>query len=164
LSVPVRRALPADAGTIADLFEAGARAGFEPLLPSDFDWRPILETARGRMGERLSEVQCALLAEDEARPVGYIIAGPSRDPDAEPGTGEVWTLFVVPESWGTGAGDALMEGALEELARFETVTVWSFADNGRANAFYERHGFRRDGGERSESAWADIPEVRYRRP
>ena len=29
--------------------------------------------------------------------------------------------------------------------------------------FYEAHGFTRDGAERTEEAWADIPQVRYRR-
>ena len=43
------------------------------------------------------------------------------------------------------------------------VTVWSFAANERANAFYERHGFRRDGAEKREEVWADLLEVRYRR-
>ena len=42
--------------------------------------------------------------------------------------------------------------------------VWSFAANERANAFYEAHGFTRDGAERTEAAWAHVPEVRYLRP
>jgi hypothetical protein len=41
--------------------------------------------------------------------------------------------------------------------------VWSFAANDRANAFYETHGFTRDGTERHEEHWAEILEVRYRR-
>ena len=42
--------------------------------------------------------------------------------------------------------------------------VWSFAANDRANAFYEAHGFSRDGAERAEEVWADLLEVRLRRP
>jgi hypothetical protein len=58
-----------------------------------------------------------------------------------------------------------MEAGLDFLRErsYAAVTVWSFAANERANAFYERHGFARDGGERTEEAWADILEVRYRR-
>jgi RimJ/RimL family protein N-acetyltransferase len=41
--------------------------------------------------------------------------------------------------------------------------VWSFAANERANRFYEAHGFTRDGAERTEAAWADLLELRYRR-
>ena len=46
---------------------------------------------------------------------------------------------------------------------YREVTLWSFAANGRANAFYERHGMRRDGAERTQEVWADRPQVRYRR-
>jgi hypothetical protein len=43
------------------------------------------------------------------------------------------------------------------------ATVWSFAANARANAFYEASGFARDGGERTEETWAHLPEIRFRR-
>jgi ribosomal protein S18 acetylase RimI-like enzyme len=60
----------------------------------------------------------------------------------------------------------LITRALEELAsnRFEQATVWSFASNQRANAFYEGQGFRRDGSVRTQAVWADVLQVRYRRP
>ncbi len=48
----------------------------------------------------------------------------------------------------------------EEMLGF---TVWSFAANEPANAFYEAHGFARDGAERTEETWAHLLEVRYRR-
>jgi RimJ/RimL family protein N-acetyltransferase len=58
-----------------------------------------------------------------------------------------------------------MAAALDDLRErgYSEATVWSFADNERANRFYERHGFTHDGTERTEAEWADIPEVRYRR-
>ena len=58
-----------------------------------------------------------------------------------------------------------MAAALDSLrARGCTeASVWSFAANDRANAFYERAGFTRDGAERTEDAWAQLLEVRYRR-
>ena len=43
------------------------------------------------------------------------------------------------------------------------ATVWSFAANERANSFYERSGFTRDGAEKTEEVWANLIEVRYRR-
>ena len=62
-------------------------------------------------------------------------------------------------------GRALTEAALDDLrARgYAEAAVWSFAANQRANAFYEAAGFARDGAERTEEAWADLAEVRYRR-
>ena len=40
-----------------------------------------------------------------------------------------------------------MDAVLDTLRErgYATATVWSFTDNERANAFYERLGFTRDG-------------------
>jgi GNAT superfamily N-acetyltransferase len=106
-----------------------------------------------------------LMAEDESGMLGFTMPGESRDPDAGDEVGEVRTMFVVPAAWGRGVGSALMTAALDDLRErgYSEATVWSFADNERANRFYERHGFIRDGSERTEDAWAHIREVRYRR-
>ena len=106
-----------------------------------------------------------LMAEDESGMLGFTMPGTSRDADATDQVGEVRTMFAVPAAWGRGVGHALMTAALDDLRGrgHSEATVWSFADNERANRFYERHGFARDGAERTEAAWANIVEVRYRR-
>jgi GNAT superfamily N-acetyltransferase len=106
-----------------------------------------------------------LLAEDAEELVGLTACGKSRDADAGPTVGEVRTFFVAPGQWRRGVGRALMEAALKELRErgYAEATVWSFAANDRANAFYEAHGFTRDGAERTQETWAHITEVRYRR-
>ena len=67
--------------------------------------------------------------------------------------------------WRQGVGRALMAAALESLRErgCSEATVWSFAANDRANAFYERAGFTRDGAEKTEDVWAHLLEVRFRR-
>jgi GNAT superfamily N-acetyltransferase len=77
----------------------------------------------------------------------------------------VRTFFVLPSSWRRGVGRELMAAAVADLrARgYEDATVWTFADNQRANAFYADQGFAPDGAERTEEAWAEIRELRYRR-
>jgi GNAT superfamily N-acetyltransferase len=106
-----------------------------------------------------------LMAEDESGMLGFTTPGESRDPDAGDEVGEVRTMFAVPAAWGRGVGRALMTAALDDLRErgYSEATVWSFSDNERANRFYERHGFTRDGADRTEQAWAYIREVRYRR-
>jgi GNAT superfamily N-acetyltransferase len=106
-----------------------------------------------------------LMAEDESGMLGFTVPGASRDADATSEVGEVRTMFAVPAAWGSGVGSALMAAALDDLRErgYSEATVWSFADNERANRFYERRGFTRDGAERTEEAWARIREVRYRR-
>jgi GNAT superfamily N-acetyltransferase len=106
-----------------------------------------------------------LVAEETDALLGFTTCGESRDPDAGPEAGEIRTFFVAAGRWRRGVGRALMAAALADLAArdYAEATVWSFAANERANAFYEVHGFRRDGVERTEEAWAHVPEVRYRR-
>jgi GNAT superfamily N-acetyltransferase len=103
--------------------------------------------------------------EDTGELLGFTACGESRDPGAGPQTGEIMTLFVGAGRWRGGVGRALIAAALDDLMgrRCNEATVWSFAANERANAFYEAHGFTLDGAERAEEAWAHIPEVRYRR-
>jgi L-amino acid N-acyltransferase YncA len=106
-----------------------------------------------------------LLAEEGGEMLGFTVCGECRDPDASDQVGEVRMMFTASSAWGRGAGSALMAAALADLRErgYSEATVWSFADNERANGFYERHGFTRDGAERTEEAWADTLEVRYRR-
>jgi ribosomal protein S18 acetylase RimI-like enzyme len=106
-----------------------------------------------------------LVADDDGRLLGYVGCGANRDPDPPPHVGEVRSMFVASTAWRGGVGRALMDAALDDLRErgYTEAVVWSFADNDRANGFYERMGFTRDGEERSNEAWAHIPEARYRR-
>jgi len=106
-----------------------------------------------------------LIAEDDGEVVGYAGCGTCRDDDTGPEVGEVRSLFVASTSWRGGVGKALMAAALDDLRErgYTEAIVWSFAANDRANAFYEAQGFTRDGAERTEDRFADIPSMRYRR-
>jgi GNAT superfamily N-acetyltransferase len=106
-----------------------------------------------------------LMAEDEGELVGFSACGESRDEDAEASVGEIRSLFVAAGQWRQGVGGGLMAAALDSLRErgCTEATVWSFAANERANAFYEKAGFTRDGAERTEEAWAHLLEIRYRR-
>jgi GNAT superfamily N-acetyltransferase len=141
------------------------REGFVPILPPDFEV-PEPEGFAPRLAEALAVpgVESTLALEGE-RLVGWITYGVNRDPDAGPSTAEVRSLFVHPDRWRSGVGTALMGHALTALAErgFDEATLWSFDENDRANAFYERHGFRRDGAGQRREFSAGALEVRYRR-
>jgi GNAT superfamily N-acetyltransferase len=161
----IRRAEEADVDAWMRLWDESARAAFTPLLPAG---HAFPEAQPERLRARLDDPTLAPLVA-QAGPVGELagltVCGPSRDEDAGPDVGELRTIFVAAGRWREGVGSRLMEAALEFLRErsYAAATVWSFAANERANAFYERHGFARDRGERTEEAWAHILEVRYRR-
>ena len=145
------------------MWDESARAAFTDLLPAGHEfpepdperWYALIEAGAVSM----------LMAEEDGELLGFSACGESRDEDAAPGVGEVRSLFVAAGLWGQGVGRALMSAALDSLRErgCTEATVWSFAANERANRFYEAHGFTRDGAERTEAAWADLLELRYRR-
>jgi GNAT superfamily N-acetyltransferase len=138
-------------------------AGFAALLPEGFELPADVEE---RIAEGIADRRLHLvLGELEGEPRGYAGFGPSRDPEAPGAVGELRSLFVHPSAWWRGLGRALVADVLERLGAdgCSEVTVWSFADNERANAFYEDHSFARDGAARRQAEWADLPQVRYRR-
>jgi len=110
-----------------------------------------------------------LVAVDPSRAVvGYVSVGVQRldeGEEAEPGVGEVWAIYVDPTRRGTGAGGALMAAGLTELVeRGCTVAVlWTPADNAVGRAFYDRGGWRVDGGQHTFTFGSrSVTEVRYR--
>jgi GNAT superfamily N-acetyltransferase len=145
------------------VWDESARAGFTALLPPGHEfpevdperWYTLIEDPGVSM----------LLAEEGGELLGLSTCGESRDDDADPTVGEVRSFFVASGHWRRGVGRALMPAVLDALRErgFTEATVWSFAANERANAFYERVGFTRDGAEKTEEEWAHLTQVRYRR-
>jgi ribosomal protein S18 acetylase RimI-like enzyme len=145
------------------VWEESARAGFAGLLPPGHEFpEPDPERWHALLDDPGLSV---LLAEEGGELVGFSSCGESRDDDAGPAVGEVRSFFVAHGHWGRGVGRALMTAALDSLRErgYTEATVWSFAANDRANRFYERAGFTRDGAEKTEAEWAHVLEVRYRR-
>jgi GNAT superfamily N-acetyltransferase len=145
------------------MWDESARAAFTELLPPGHEFpEPDAERWFALMEDPAVSM---LLAEDGGELLGISTSGESRDDDANPSVGEIRSFFVAAGRWGQGTGRELMAAALDSLRErgCTEATVWSFAANERANAFYERAGFRRDGAEKTEDAWAHLPEVRYRR-
>ena len=145
------------------MWDESARAAFTDLLPPGHEFPPI---DAERWFELLEDPAVSLiLVEDGGEVIGTSACGESRDEDAGPLAGEVRSLFVAAGHWRRGVGRLLLAAALDSLKGrgCTEATVWSFAHNERANAFYESQGFVRDGAEKREDVWAGLPEVRYRR-
>ena len=102
--------------------------------------------------------ESTLIAKDGARVIGFSAYGPCRDDDL-PDTGEVVAIYVLSEYWGSGAGPALMQAALERLD-FPQTAVWVLKGNGRAIRFYEKYGFRFDGCEKALAPGSTAAELR----
>jgi GNAT superfamily N-acetyltransferase len=107
------------------------------------------------------------VAEYDDELVGWLCGGPSRDDDRRDTTGEVWAIYVHPDYWRSGVGGALMTAAFKRLVDdgYTEAVLWVFEANGRARGFYERFGWRPDGGTAFfERGGGQAVEIRYSRP
>jgi len=89
--------------------------------------------------EMLLKLNCetSLVAENEKRVVGYLIATKDRS------TGHIVSIAVLPEERRKTVGRTLLEKALEVLRRLEveTVRLEVRRSNREAQKFYEAQGF-----------------------
>ncbi len=123
------------------------------------------DATTGRRDDRLATPPAGwstFVAERAGEVIGFASVGPSRD---ERGVGEVYAIYVDPDSWSTGAGRALMARAEEVLRdRYSQGTLWVLEDNPLARRFYEIAGWVPDGAHKTEERWGvQAPEVRYRK-
>ena len=133
------------------IFDAAALDGMEP------DWSRF-----ERELERPSASRTTFVAECHGDVIGFALVGPSRD---VAGLGELYAIYVDPDSWSQGAGRGLIGRAEERLAEdYDEATLWVLERNERARAFYERLGWEPDGmrGVFERPGFA-APEVRYRK-
>ncbi|MGP3982259.1 GNAT family N-acetyltransferase [Streptomyces sp. KR80] len=166
----IREMAEADIAAVAAVRVRGWQYAYAGLIPRPYlNGLSVAEDAalrRERFTDRQDRVD-NLVAERKDKVVGWACTGPCRDEDADPGDGELYALYVLPEHLSTGVGRALLE---ESLARatdrgFPRLRLWVLKGNARARRFYEIAGFEPDGTEVPyEVGGAVVPEVRYVRP
>lgn len=137
-AIHVRRATAEDAEAAARVHAASSEAAYRGLLTLGgislerrvAMWRVLVEDRAAH----------AFVAESGGRIVGVMNAGPARDDEP---VGELRILYVLPEWWGSRAGQLLLERAHALLAADHDEAILTvLAANPRARRFYERNGWR----------------------
>jgi GNAT superfamily N-acetyltransferase len=167
--VRVREATPEDTEALVEVNAAGWREGYRGIvspeklaqLPID-RWRTEISVGLRRpVGDAFTYV-----AEIDGGFAGYCyVAAPARETDLGDTVAELVAMYVDPSHWRQGAGAALMDAALERLRAlpYELAVLWTFRENRRAIAFYERQGWAADGAEKIHGL-SGVPAIRMRRP
>lgn len=159
----IRCATVADARAIAAVHIASWRAAYRGLLPDrtldeltvegrERDWQGWLAEGSAR--------HYTLVAERDGVIEAFCtLEMPSREEDEPEDVAGIPALYAHPEAFGRGAGPALMDAAIEAIREhdYREAILWMLDGNRRAEAFYERRGWERDGGART----ADYPGVTY---
>jgi GNAT superfamily N-acetyltransferase len=161
--VQVRLASAADALAIETVRVHGWRTAYRHVFPAEDLDALAIDAERWRTRLHVPPPGwTTMVCENDAGVVGFTSVGPSRD---EEGLGELYAIYVEPESWSTGAGRLLMAAAEEQLAsEYDAALLWVLEANPRARRFYERAGWTADGARKREPRFGvRAPEVRYRK-
>lgn len=164
----VRLAEPEDAAAIARVHLETWRTGYEHVFGRErlAELTEQLPAREARWTRNLAEGRSTtFVAVADGDVVGFASVGAAREED-NPAAGELWAIYVLPAHWGRGAGRALLAEATEHLRAqgYAEAMLWVLGDNPRARRFYERSGWRTDGGVKDETHLGlELAEVRYRR-
>ena len=79
--------------------------------------------------------------------VGFAAVGPSADPDAQDGDGELLVLGVHPDGRGAGHGSRLVNAAVDTArgAGFTALRAWLLSTDERTQTFLAAAGLEADG-------------------
>ena len=169
--VRVRQARAGDAKAIAAVHVRSWQAAYRGMMRQDYLdgldpaqrealWDSVLaENAWPRAG--------VLVLEDQATVAGFASFCPTRDQDEDPArVAEITAIYLMPITWGIGAGRQLMTAALDVLAAadYRQATLWVLDSNWRARRFYHAGGWQADGTVKTDDRRGfPLTEVRYRR-
>jgi len=168
----VRRATQADVPGIARVNVDAWRHAYRGIVPDSF--LDGMDVARREQGWSrwiaMPPPDAVFVATGDGNDVvAYCAVCAVREAtDAHPAqpTGELVAIYADPSVLGTGAGHAVHEAGVAELAAggFRHAVLWVFEDNAGARAFYERHGWINDGVRAEFEAGEARPmEIRYSR-
>ena len=163
----VRPATATDAIAIAGVHVRSWQAAYAGIVPQAILDRLSVERRAGYWRQAIERAgdERVLVVESDSRIRGFASIGPARDDDLRPGSGELYAIYVEPESWSTGLGRSLFASAVEELRgrRFAALVLWVLTDNARARRFYEAAGWVADGTNRLlDFDGTPLEELRYR--
>lgn len=163
----LRPAVPDDAMAVAAVHVRAWQVAYRGLIPDDY-----LQGMRAQeRAQRYDFAGCdpgqprTVVALEAHTVLGFATIAPARDADAA-GQGELCALYVEPDCWGRGIGQALAAAARADLYRqgFRKAVLWVVAGNARAQRFYRADGWSRDESRRAQQVWnVTLDTVRYSR-
>ncbi|GIF85791.1 GNAT family N-acetyltransferase [Catellatospora bangladeshensis] len=170
MGIVVRAETPGDCRAVAELHIRAWQVAYTGIVPAGILAALDADARTQARLDRLADPEIPfrnLVALDGDTVTGFVCFGPYRAQELDgtplqPQHGEILAIYVHPDRWGTGVGDALLLAALAALPQPE-VRLWALAENHRALRFYARHGLHPDGARatyRPTGSDVDIPELR----
>ena len=146
---------------VSRIYEESWKFAYRGIIPQAYlDTIPIGRWAANR------DLEGSLVLEEGGQLIGTARTGPSRWPKY-PDSGEIVSLYLLPEFTGRGYGRPLLAAAVGTLADqgYRDVLLWTLEENRRARRFYEKAGFVSTGDFMDNIIGGrPLREVLYRRP
>ncbi|MFZ0501661.1 MAG: GNAT family N-acetyltransferase [Steroidobacteraceae bacterium] len=163
----LRPAAPDDAMPVARVHVRAWQVAYRGLMPPEYlqGLRPEERAQRYDFAGRDPAQPRTLVAVEADTILGFATISPARDADVA-GQGELCALYVEPDCWGRGIGQALASAARDQLFRleFRNAVLWVVAGNARAERFYRADGWSRDESQRPRQIGnLSVGTVRYSR-
>ena len=136
----VRKARPADAEALADLFAETWQLAYVGIIPHLHMRSMLQQRVPEWWVKAIGNGDNTLVMEVAGVVGGYVTYGRSRWP--MPYQGEIYELYLSPPYQGIGLGEILFEGArhMLDMRQLSGLLVWALAQNEGAVSFYRRRG------------------------
>jgi N-acetylglutamate synthase-like GNAT family acetyltransferase len=150
--------MPSDLLSIGHVYCAAWKAAYKGIVPDDFLGGLTDESC----APRSHRPDGALVCEENGKIIGVAAFGARRDRTDEC-SGELYSIYVLPECWRMGAGRTLFDAAKEQLhaSGYETLFLWALTENARARCFYEKMGMTAAGSRTITIGGRELEETGY---
>lgn len=149
MNFEAKRASDDLAGEVAHILVHTWQVAYKGIMPEDYlsniSVPKRTERIRASILEGREEIYLFYL---DGQPAGTAILNKYRDEQATDTDGEITAFYFLPEYWGRGCAKQAMDFCQAHLRQrgYTNIRLWVLEENARARRFYEKCGFRFDGG------------------
>lgn len=167
MNVLVRPAEVKDAEAIARVHVKTWQCAYKRIMSDKLLDSLSVEKRTKAWEEILSKLESdsrTFVAEIVGKVIGFCSIGSCRDENMDQTFGELWALYVDPDSINKGAGSALQKKGLSYLKEkgYKKATLWVLTSNKSAREWYESKGWKLEGKTKIEDRDGfELHETRY---
>lgn len=157
----IRKATEQDRMTLGKIYCLSWREAYKNIVPDEY--LNSLTDERCAPPPNKINSKDTLVIEDNGTIVGLARFGEARDKGCE-NTGELWSIYILPDFWMKGFGQLLFSSVVKELEKSGYIKfyLWVLKNNLRARRFYEKMGMRNTNIEQMINIGGeDIVEIKY---
>lgn len=155
----IRNAKKEDSLDIGTVYYLSWKEAYNDIVPSAF----LNALTPEKCAPRRINSNENFVSEKNGKIIGHTNFGPSRD-ISDKNFGELRSIYVLPQYWGSGAGRELFDAVSAEIKTkgYDGFFLWVLKGNNRAKRFYKKMNMKSANIERKITIGGkDLIEVKY---